>query len=104
MADPINVKVCMFVQKSLYTSRWGRKLKYDRLIEGSELGQFSQYSVWLWTGQPGDRGSIPGRGKKGFSSTLRVYTGTDGHDENQFTKKPCNYEENPCEESIYLLV
>jgi hypothetical protein len=26
-----------------------------------EPGYLSQYSVWLWTGRPGDRGSIPGR-------------------------------------------
>jgi hypothetical protein len=28
------------------------------------LGQLSQYSVWLRAGQPGDRGSIPGKGER----------------------------------------
>jgi hypothetical protein len=28
--------------------------------------QLSQYSVWLGAGRPGDRGSIPGRGKEFF--------------------------------------
>jgi hypothetical protein len=32
----------------------------------TEPGWLSQYSVWLWTGRPGDRGSIPGRGKGFF--------------------------------------
>jgi hypothetical protein len=32
-------------------------------------GQLSQYSVWLRTGQPGDRGSIPGRGERIFPLT-----------------------------------
>jgi hypothetical protein len=34
MADPINVKVCMFAQRSWPTSRWGTKLKFGKLIEG----------------------------------------------------------------------
>jgi hypothetical protein len=29
-------------------------------------GYLSQYSVWLRTGRPGDRDSIPGRGKMVF--------------------------------------
>jgi hypothetical protein len=29
-------------------------------------GQLSNYNVWLRTGWPGDRGSIPGRGKGFF--------------------------------------
>jgi hypothetical protein len=33
-ADPINVKVCMFIQKKKPISRYGRKLKFTRLIEG----------------------------------------------------------------------
>jgi hypothetical protein len=37
-----------------------------------------QYSVWLRTGRPGDRGSIPGRGKD-FSSNLCVQTGSGAH-------------------------
>jgi hypothetical protein len=41
--------------------------------------------------------------RDGKCSVLQ-YIGTDGHDEKQFTKKPCNYEENPCEEWVYLLV
>jgi hypothetical protein len=31
-----------------------------------ELGYLSQYGVWLRTGQPGNRGSISGRGKEFF--------------------------------------
>jgi hypothetical protein len=34
-----------------------------------------QYNVWLRTGQPGDRGSIPGRGKSIFS--LNSVSGPD---------------------------
>jgi hypothetical protein len=33
-------------------------------------GLLSQYSVWLRTGRPGDRGSIPGGGKMIFFSNL----------------------------------
>jgi hypothetical protein len=33
MVDPINVKDCMFFQKSEPTCKWGRKLKYCRLVE-----------------------------------------------------------------------
>jgi hypothetical protein len=32
----------------------------------TEPGYLSQYSVWLWTGRPGDRGSIPARCKRLF--------------------------------------
>jgi hypothetical protein len=32
--------------------------------------------VWLRTGRPGDRGSIPGRGKGFFSYNLCVQTGS----------------------------
>jgi hypothetical protein len=41
-------------------------------------GKYSQYSVWLWTGRPGDRGSIPGRAKD-FSSSLCAQTGSGAH-------------------------
>jgi hypothetical protein len=40
--------------------------------------ELSQYSDWLRTGRPGDRGSIPGKGKD-FSSTLCVQTGSEAH-------------------------
>jgi hypothetical protein len=43
---------------------------------GAQVAQ--SYSVWLRTGRPGDRGSIPGRGK-GFSSSLCVQTGSGAH-------------------------
>jgi len=37
-------------------------------------------SVCLRTGRPGDRGSIPGRGKRDFSSNLRIsQTGSEVH-------------------------
>jgi hypothetical protein len=36
------------------------------------------YSVWLRTGRPGDRGSIPGRSKV-FSFNLCVQTGSGDH-------------------------
>jgi hypothetical protein len=34
MADPINVKVYVFVQRSWSIYRWCRKLKFSRLIDG----------------------------------------------------------------------
>jgi hypothetical protein len=37
------------------------------------------YSVQLRTGRPGDRGLIPGGGKKDFSSSLCVQTGSGDH-------------------------
>jgi hypothetical protein len=37
-----------------------------------------QYSVWLWTGQPSNRGSITGRGKV-FSSILCAQTASGVH-------------------------
>jgi hypothetical protein len=46
---------------------------------GWELGLLSQYSVWLRTGRPGDRGSIPGGGKEDFSSGLCVQTSSGAH-------------------------
>jgi hypothetical protein len=42
-------------------------------------GKLSQYSVWLRAGRPGDRGSILGRGERGFSSSLFVQTGSGAH-------------------------
>jgi hypothetical protein len=30
------------------------------------VGYLSQYSVWLWAGRPGERGSIPSRGERIF--------------------------------------
>jgi hypothetical protein len=39
----------------------------------------SQYSVWLRAGRPGDRGSISGRGKNDFSSSLCVQIGSGAH-------------------------
>jgi hypothetical protein len=35
-------------------------------IQNEEPGCLSQYSVWLRTGRPGDRGSIPGGGERIF--------------------------------------
>jgi hypothetical protein len=40
--------------------------------------QLSQYRVWLRTGRPGDRGSIPGKGK-GFFLNLCVHTSSGAH-------------------------
>jgi hypothetical protein len=45
-----------------------------RLYTG-ELEQLSQYSVWLQTGRPRDRGSIPGRGER----SLCVQTSSDAY-------------------------
>jgi hypothetical protein len=42
------------------------------------LDVLCQYSVWLRSGRPGDRGSIPGRGKE-FSYSLCVQTGCGAH-------------------------
>jgi hypothetical protein len=39
----------------------------------TELGWLSQYSVWLWTGHPGDQGSIPGRAKRIFPVASGAY-------------------------------
>jgi hypothetical protein len=39
----------------------------------------SQYSVWLQTVRPGDRGSIPGRVERDFSCSLCVQTGSRAH-------------------------
>jgi hypothetical protein len=38
----------------------------------------SQYSVWLRSGRPGDRGSIPGRGKRIFPLNC-IHTGSGTH-------------------------
>jgi hypothetical protein len=43
------------------------------LFRCKELGYLSQYSVWLETGRPGDRGSILGRGKV-FASNLCIHS------------------------------
>jgi hypothetical protein len=37
---------------------------YSCYVQNKEPGLLSQYSSWLQTGRPGDRGSIPGRGKR----------------------------------------
>jgi hypothetical protein len=46
----------------------------------SEPGNSSHYSVWLWAGRPGDRGSIPGRGERIFplAYAFRQALGTRG--------------------------
>jgi hypothetical protein len=41
-----------------------RKIRVDHTLR--EPSSSSQYSVWLRAGRPGDRGSIPGRGKRIF--------------------------------------
>jgi hypothetical protein len=49
---------------------------YNKVLSLLESGWLSQFSVWLQTGRPGDRGSIPGRGKEDYSSILCVQTGS----------------------------
>jgi hypothetical protein len=53
-----------------YMSQWrGLDINFGTVgtVNGRLLSNhLSQYSVWLRTGRPGDRGSIPGRGKEFF--------------------------------------
>jgi hypothetical protein len=61
----------------MYQQLWGYKVEdklYLRVREQKGLnttgieepGYLRQYSVWLRAGRPGDRDSIPGRGKEFF--------------------------------------
>jgi hypothetical protein len=60
---------------ALLSLRWTFSYKYIYV----RVYFLSQYSVWLRTGQLGDRGSIPGGGKEDFSSSLCVQTGSEAH-------------------------
>jgi hypothetical protein len=51
---------------------------YVLYLKLPDPGYLSHYSVWLRTGRPGDRGSIPGRGKR-FFLYLCVRTSSEAH-------------------------